>query len=163
MKILEECGFYEPLNDKLLIPPDALIKNLEFYLSTLYTHKWLNELQTTTGKLCTFKQVKHIFKYESYLDLPFHLCTAITRLQISNHNLKIETGRYNLPTLPVNERTCFNCPDKVEDELHFLFNCPAYQTSNEFINLITYILSLNGTFNDFSDIGFLSHYQRTKT
>jgi len=66
--------------------------------------------------------------------------------------LKIETGRYNLPSLPVNERTYFNCPDKVEDELHFLFNCPAYQTSNKFTNLITYILMLKGTFNDFSDI-----------
>jgi len=66
--------------------------------------------------------------------------------------LKIETGRYNLPSLPVNEKTCFNCFDKVEDELHFLLSCPAYQTSNEFTNLITYILGLNGTFNDFSDI-----------
>jgi len=119
-----------------LTPPEALIKSLEQYLSTQYTHKWLNELQTTTGKLRTFKQINHTFKYESYLNLHFHLHTAITRLQISNHNLKIETGRCNLPSLPVNERTCFNCPDKVKDELHFLFNCPAYQTSNEFTNLI---------------------------
>jgi len=71
MKILEECGFYEPLNDKLLFPLDALIKNLEQHLSTQYIHKWLNELQATTGKLHTFKQIKHIFKYESYLDLLF--------------------------------------------------------------------------------------------
>jgi len=80
MKILEECDFNVPLNDKLLIPPDALIKNLERHLSTQYTHKWLNELQATTGKLRTFKQIKHIFKYESYFDLPFHLCTTITKL-----------------------------------------------------------------------------------
>jgi len=87
-----------------VIPPEVLIKNVEQYLSTQYTHKWLNELQTTTGKLRTFRQVKYTFKYESYLDLPFHLYSAITRLRISNHNLKIETGRYNLPPLPVNER-----------------------------------------------------------
>ena len=152
IKILEECGFYEPLNDKLLIPPEVLIKNVKQYLTTQYTHRWLNKLQTTTGKLRTFKQVKHTFKYESYLDLPFHLHSTITRLRISNHNLKIETGRYNLPSLPVNEKTCFNCFDKVEDELHFLLSCPAYQTSNEFTNLITCILNLNDTFNDFSDI-----------
>jgi len=93
MKILEECGFYKPLNDRLLISPDVLIKNLEQYLSAQYTHKWLNELQATTGKLHTFKQIKHIFKYESYLDLPFHLHTAITRLWISNHNLKNWNGK----------------------------------------------------------------------
>jgi len=133
-------------------PPEVLIKNVEQYLSSQYTHKWLNELQISTGKLRTFRQVKYTFKYENYLDLPFHLRSAITRLRISNHNLKIETGRYNLPPLPVNERTCFNCPDKVEDELHFLFNCLANQTSNEFTNLITYILSLNSTFNDLPDI-----------
>jgi len=29
------------------------------------------KLQTTTGKLRTFRHVKYTFKYESYLDLPF--------------------------------------------------------------------------------------------
>jgi len=106
----------------------------------------------------TYKQqlanYEHINKSNTYLSMKaisFHIRTAITRLWTSNHNLKIETGRYNLPILPVNERICFNCPD----ELHFLFNFPAYQASNEFTNLLKYIyiyiLSLNGFFNDLTD------------
>ena len=90
-----------------------------------------------TGKLRTYKQIKHTFKI--YLDLPFHLRTAISRLRISNHSLKIETRRYNLPPLPVKERICFSCPTEVENELYFLFNCPVYQALNEFRSLLNYI------------------------
>ena len=37
LNIIEECGFYQLQNDKLLIYPDALIKELEqHYLTSLY-------------------------------------------------------------------------------------------------------------------------------
>ena len=105
--------------------------------------------------LHTFKQIKHIFKYESYLNLPFHLCTAITRLWISIITIwksKQEDSTYQHYQSMKEPALIALIKWKIEDELHFLFNCSAYQTSNEFINLITYVLMLNGTFNDFSDI-----------
>ena len=40
--------------------------------------------------------------------------------------LHIETGRFARPKLPVEQRTCFHCTDSVEDELHFLIDCPFY-------------------------------------
>ena len=38
---------------------------------------------------------------------------------------KIETGRYGLNRLPVNERLCDNC-NVLEDEFHVLLKCTLY-------------------------------------
>ena len=47
-------------------------------------------------------------------------------LRCGNLPLHIETGRFARPKLPVEQRTCFHCIDSVEDELHFLIDCPFY-------------------------------------
>ena len=49
----------------------------------------------------------------------------ITRWRLSNHDLKIETGRYTRPKTPRNERKCILC-DTIEDEYHVIFSCPRY-------------------------------------
>ena len=41
---------------------------------------------------------------------------------------------------------------EVEVELHFLSNCPVYQDSNEYTNLLNYIVSLNPFFYELSNI-----------
>ena len=46
--------------------------------------------------------------------------------RFGNLPLHIETGRFAHPKLPVEQITCFHCIDSVEDELHFLINCPFY-------------------------------------
>ena len=51
---------------------------------------------------------------------------ALTRLRLSNHNLLIETGRHLRPRVERNERKCFICRDKVENEFHFVIKCPLY-------------------------------------
>ena len=53
------------------------------------------------------------------------------KLRISNHSLGIETGRFNLPPLPIENCKCYICEDVVEDELHFLFNCDCYHELDE--------------------------------
>ena len=47
----------------------------------------------------------------------------ITRWRLSNHNLKIETGRYK--GIPRNERICDSC-ETLEDEQHAVFVCVRY-------------------------------------
>ena len=49
----------------------------------------------------------------------------ITRWRLSNHDLKIETGRYTRPTTPREQRTCDVC-GVLEDEYHAIFVCPRY-------------------------------------
>ena len=50
---------------------------------------------------------------------------VITRWRLSCHSLRIQTGRYNRPKLPRNERTCSVCL-VLEDEHHALFICSAH-------------------------------------
>ena len=61
--------------------------------------------------------------------------TALARFRTSSHNLAIETGRWVKPDKILQEnRKCTCCSlDKVEDEVHFVFDCPLYyQIRGEF-------------------------------
>ena len=69
MNIIEKSGFYQPQNDKLLIPTKDLIKNLDHHLVNQFIQEWSHELQATSGKLRIYKQIKHIFKYEMDIHL----------------------------------------------------------------------------------------------
>ena len=51
--------------------------------------------------------------------------TVITRWRLSCHPLRIETGRYQRPRIPRNERLCSVC-HTLEDEHHALFVCAAH-------------------------------------
>ena len=51
----------------------------------------------------------------------------ITRWRLSNHKLKIETGRYSRPFVQRADRVCTIC-NILEDEYHVVFVCPVYQT-----------------------------------
>ena len=51
---------------------------------------------------------------------------SLTKFRISSHRLKIERGRFSKPPVPVDNRVCDYCPSKIEDEFHFLIQCPKY-------------------------------------
>ena len=59
-----------------------------------------------------------------YLDVTRKNATskALVKLTISNHKLNIETGRYD--KISRCDRICPVCGLNIEDEIHFLFNCP---------------------------------------
>ena len=98
------------------------------------------------------------FKMEKYLNLPPHLRVPTSRLRTSAHSLRIETGRYNLPTpIPANERFCWFCSNQiVEDELHFLFDCDLYKPMPEKVKLMEHCSSQNQSF------AFLSNLDKWK-
>ena len=78
-------------------------------------------------KLRTYGTFKEHIKTEAYLNiiLDKESRSALARFRTSTHNLNIETGRYTKQ--PVAERKCKMCPNQeVEDEIHFLTECPAY-------------------------------------
>ena len=46
---------------------------------------------------------------------------------MSSHRLENEKGRWHKPTaIPLNDRKCKNC-NILEDEFHFILECPLYQ------------------------------------
>ena len=58
---------------------------------------------------------------------------ALSRFRLSNHSLMIEKGRHQRPRIERNERKCFICKDKVEDEIHFVINCPLYTDERDIL------------------------------
>ena len=50
---------------------------------------------------------------------------VITRWRLSNHKLRIETGRYHVPFIERRDRKCFIC-NVLEDERHAIYMCPSF-------------------------------------
>ena len=89
------------------------------------------------SKLSFYRQYKQNHKLENYFVLVNNRRhrSALAKLRYSLHRyrLKIEIGRYSRSyseeakrheQLPWEKRTCDTCEDKVEDEHHFLLECP---------------------------------------
>jgi hypothetical protein len=61
------------------------------------------------------------FGFENYLHIlsDFNQRKSFTKFRISNHKLKIETGRYSKPITPLENRICEKCfSDEIESEEH---------------------------------------------
>ena len=72
---------------------------------------------------------------------------ALTRFR-STHNLLIEKGRHFRPKLEGHDRKCFICRDNVEDENHFIANCPLYSNQRFPLNGLFKNNSFFQLFND---------------
>ena len=84
--------------------------------------------------LCNSQKLEfyNVFKY-SYISSIYLDVTrknpnrkALVKLRLGNHKLNIETGRYDKITRC--DRICPVCGLNIEDEIHFLFNCPKYSS-----------------------------------
>ena len=86
-------------------------------------------IHESTSSMCTyycefnFQQMSDI--YSSFLNDYYRF--IITRWRLSNHDLRIETGRYTKPMTPRENRTCVLC-NVIEDEYHVIFSCPLYNS-----------------------------------
>ena len=109
-------------------------------LKSQYSNIFFDRLNMTTGttgktgnKLRTYKLVKNEYEAEHYLTrgLSFRVARAIAKLRLSAHDLAIETGRRARPHVPASERYCKFCTGQVEDEIHFLIQCPMYQSERQ--------------------------------
>ncbi len=79
--------------------------------------------------LHTYKTFKTDFRLENYLlTLENHgHKIALTKFRIGSLNLHIETGRYERTKLEPHQRLCvYYDMQTVENELHFLLECPLY-------------------------------------
>ena len=76
-------------------------------------------------KLGLYSKIKKKFAIEPYMSLPFRDRQIISKIVGSSHKLQVETGRHH--DTPREERICKLCDlNKVEDEEHFIAECPAY-------------------------------------
>ena len=73
----------------------------------------------------------------------------LTKLRIGAHSLAIETGRYGTTKIPADQNFCKFCPTNVEDEVHFLFQCPQYNLLRNEYNIPFIIIYDFNQINDF--------------
>ena len=80
----------------------------------------------------SWKKVHFVFILDTYLtvlDNP-DLRRIVSKFRLSDHKLEIEIGRYN--NIPADRRLCKLCKSaQVEDEKHFLLQCPIYKIQRQ--------------------------------
>ena len=81
--------------------------------------KWENNIHKLR-LYCLFKSEYKDEPYTSTVNILSHR-SFLARLRGGTAPLAIETGRY--VGVPAEERTCHNCYEGVEDEIHFLTSC----------------------------------------
>jgi hypothetical protein len=118
-----------------------LIDNIE----TNYDSQWQELLNKDDSKLRTYKLFKHNINIENYLVDRINVSTRkeFTKLRVSAHQLRLETGRFTKPKTPVDDRLCHFCNTRsVESEEHFMMACPLSRGQKYFIQAIGYLHSL---------------------
>ena len=70
----------------------------------------------------------------------------MTKLRLSNHDLVIETGRRK--NIPNAARFCPFCPELIENEMHFILDCPTYSVLRS--KLFDYLSEYNPLFRTYS-------------
>ncbi len=94
--------FHENALQKI-INPDNKLRTYALFKTQMGCEKYLHEIKNTKIR------------------------QSLTKFRLSNHCLNIEKGRHTVPKTPKEDRFCPFCPNKVEDEVHFLLDCPTYR------------------------------------
>ena len=145
----------------------TFIRKTEKKLENKYDIFWHQQLNLSTSKvknrggnkLRTYNKIKQHFEFESYLgniENTSHR-KAVTQLRLSAHTLRIESQRGLIPD-PKN-RTCQQCNlNMMEDEIHFLTECPFYnQLRTQLDAKLTHIYAYKDLSNENKLIWLLSN------
>ena len=105
-------------------------KNVFSRMSDIFHQESFSALKESS-KLKTYQLLKTEIGLEPYLTVMNNTedKKILTKFRLSNHNLMIEKGRHQ--KINKNLRTCPFCPKHIEDELHFLLECPGYSIHRE--------------------------------
>ena len=136
--ILTRCNLERVWNSQRVTNSKQVVMQVRTELEKQFKKTFFAQIQSADGKtgrsgnkLRTYKTIKQTYQTEKYLlikNMPAHVKRAITKLRISAHSLEIERGRKAKPKIiPANERFCRHCKTIVEDEVHFITQCPLYR------------------------------------
>ncbi len=97
-------------------------------ITNIFIQNWKSDIDDNEA-LTIYKHAKIHFEYERYLDICKYrnYRHEITRIRLSSHSLRIETGIYGQNRIPRHERNCQFCASgDIEDEYHFIIICDKY-------------------------------------
>ena len=112
---------------------------LKLFLKNDYVRHWKARLRESTmaSTYATHKQSYMMEKYLTVVKIRKHR-VALSKLRLSDHNLHIHSGRQTRPITPRAQRHCNSCPDKIEDEPHFLVECSTdIKIKTDFLELVS--------------------------
>ena len=125
-KLLFDFGFGNIWQKTDNININAFCNQFKQRLIDCFIQTWNNDIQLNQA-LTTYKYFKTEFVFEKYLNLlPERLRVPLSKLRLSAHCLRIETGRYGRARIDRNQRLCVLCNSDIEDEYHFVIKCPTY-------------------------------------
>ena len=140
-RLLDQFGFSNVFVDPFSVTPKNFCLSFKNRIVDCFVQKWNNDI-LLCSVLCSYKHFKTVFAFENYLDIvPKNLRYFLTKLRLSSHPLRIETGRYGRNRVDRHLRYCTLCDkNDIEDEYHFLFVCPAYnEIRKRFMNRQFYV------------------------
>ena len=124
--LLSRVGFLHVWEAQGVGNENAFLNIFKQRIKDIFTQDWHSRLENSTRARCylTFAN----FKYQKYLDflniVKYRKC--LSRLRLSSHRLEVEVGRWVKPNkIPYENRKCRIC-NVLEDEFHFLLECPLY-------------------------------------
>ena len=133
-KQLSDLGLNNLCNTALAHSQKHILHNVDELLKASYERTWYDKVSSDRGstpgarnKLRTYKNFKKSIAPEHYLQLPLNSRDrrALAQLRCGVAPLQIELGRHR--NIPLEDRICEFCDlNKIEDELHFIIECPLY-------------------------------------
>ncbi len=134
------------------------ISSIDAQLKIMHEDQWreqlmrdvaINGAQHGGNKLRTYRTFKQEYKTETYVQIirQKKFRSAYAKFRCGVAPIKIETCRYGLNRVPVEERLCDTC-QVVEDEYHVMMQCSLYNDIR--IEYLTSICTINNNFNELS-------------
>ena len=122
-RLLESNGMLNFYADNPMLEFPFIYKKVYQRLYDNFIETSFGAIKENSSKLRTYALFKTKPGMEKYLVEIKNVSVRqqVTKFRLSNHRLAIETGRHN--NTPLEMRFCTFCPDKIEDETHFLFEC----------------------------------------
>ena len=124
--LLSRHGFYNIWLSKGVENPNSFLQHFKQKVKDIFIQEWHARLENSTRARFYINIAD--FKFQTYLDnltiMKFQ--QNLTRLRVSSHRLEVECGRWARPErTPLDDRKCKLC-HKLEDEYHFILECPLY-------------------------------------
>ena len=125
--LLFELGFGDVWYNQGVADIDVFIACFQQRVYDIYKQGWRSRIDEST-RASFYRVYKSEFGFSHHLDV---VCVkshrvALSRLIMSSHSLRIETGRWERPPIPRQDRMCNVC-HKLGDEYHFLLECLSFQ------------------------------------
>ena len=126
--LLEQNGFGDAWVNQGVGDRNTFVLVFKNRLCDICQQTWQEELTNSTRALF-YRNIKETLEFSSYLDVV--QIEALSRLIVSSHGLRIESGRWDTTVTPRERRFCVSCKNVVEDEFHFVLQCPLYSDIRE--------------------------------